>query len=703
MVTETGELSPLAPNPALPVRTTRLNEDQALSDSPVASSRGVTFRVVVLCLLLGVVFGYIIPIADYKFSNTFLGATHLSPGALGVVLILCLVVNPILGLLSRKGIHGLRFSRNEVLTVYLTCLFSCLVPGIGGNNYFVSFIIGSFYFATRENKWFDALKGLPPWFTPALNADGSYNRFVVEAWYTGLRSGQHIPWGAWIVPLVAWGALFLTTFFMMGCLSVMLRGQWGDNEALAFPLLRLPLELTEDLDRDDKYGILGRFFRSPAMWVGFSIAVFIQLLNGLHLYYPDWPSVPLEINTGPLFTEPPWNQIGWTPMRIWPIAIGVTYLLTSEISFSMWFFYWFMKVQLIVAYFLGFVPNSLPNAVESGQKMFQGYQDVGANLAFVAILFWTGHEHFGHIFKRAIGRAAARPKEKQEALPYPLAFWGFIGSFALLVIWGHCAGLTIGLAIALWVSYLVIAIVVSRVVAGAGLLFVHHASMPLGVISQLLGSGPGTWLSPANGIGAAAILETACIQDYRASLMPSFVQSFKLAHDRGINSRHLCALIFAVIVVTFIMGVQMNVRLGYDNGGLQLQGWLNKSGPQMAGGDAHALSEPVHDVMWSNWFWMAFGALVIYGITLARSRFLWFTLHPLGYLMCLTYPMHTLWFSMFIGWLCKVLITRFGGMDTYRKLTPAFLGLAFGDVSMMLFWLCIDGWQGRMGHQLMPG
>jgi hypothetical protein len=106
----------------------------------------------------------------------------------------------------------------------------------------------------------------------------------------------------------------------------------------------------------------------------------------------------------------------------------------------------------------------------------------------------------------------ATEEEKSEALSYPVAFWGFVLSFAFLVAWGICAGLSIGLALLLWTSYLIIAIVMSRVVVGGGLLFVHHAHMPLGVVSQLVGSGPGTLLSPAQGVVPAAIIETSFIK-----------------------------------------------------------------------------------------------------------------------------------------------------------------------------------------------
>lgn len=92
-----------------------------------------------------------------------------------------------------------------------------------------------------------------------------------------------------------------------------------------------------------------------------------------------------------------------------------------------------------------------------------------------------------------------------------------------------------------------------------------------------------------------------------------------------------------------------------------------------------------------------------YTMMLARSRFAWFPLHPIGLLIAQSYPIGTIWFSIFIGWMFKVLVMRFGGTDSYRKITPLFLGLALGDMAMMLFWLVVDGYYGRVGHKLMPG
>ena len=70
--------------------------------------------------------------------------------------------------------------------------------------------------------------------------------------------------------------------------------------------------------------------------------------------------------------------------------------------------------------------------------------------------------------------------------------------------------------------------------------------------------------------------------------------------------------------------------------------------------------------------------------------------------MMVPFAMHSMWLSIFLGWLDKTLITKFGGSDSHRKAIPLFLGLALGDIVMVVFWITIDGWQGRMQHALLP-
>ena len=736
------------------------------SETIVEKPLGLTLRAVLLSLGLAFFFGYIIPIVDMKMRNTFLGATHLPPGAIAVLVILLLTVNPLLKLIERQssrtalvfgamivfaaiagfcytrpgyltggasvlffwlavggaalmlltlalGMSRRPLSRNELLTVYISCLFSTLAPGHGAENVFVVNLVGPFYYATRENKWLDFLVPyIQPWMTPALETgpDGravysDASKLVVDGWFNNSPTGQ-VPWGAWLVPLLVWGSAIALMYLMMACLSTMIRKQWAESEALAFPLLKLPLELTEDVDRPGG-ALIGSFFRNGMMWMGFGIAVFIQLLRGLNTYFPDVPSFPLELNTGPLFTEAPWNQIGWVPIFVWPVIVGITYLLTAEISFSFWFFFWFIKFQLIGAYLVGFPSAALPKPIGAfgggSSATFTFYQQIGCYLAYVAIVVYTGREHLKHIILRGLGRRRSTPEEATEAMSYPLAFWGFVLTFGLLVGWSIAAGLNPILAFMLWTLYVVIIIALTRIVAEAGILFVQHGWFPLQTVGQIFGAGQNHWLLGASSLPPAATIQGGLMTDLRGFIMPSFIQGFKLAHDRKIALRPLLILMLACSLITMAMGVYMNVKLGYEQGGLSLDSWYSGGASRIPADTSSNLVKGVTDASYWNLGWIGVGILLTYGMMLARSRFAWFPLHPIGLLISQSYPIGQIWFSVFLGWLFKVTITKFGGSDSYRKAVPLFLGLALGDVMMMLFWLVIDGWQGKVGHKLMPG
>ncbi len=708
---------------------------------------GVTGRVFALCLLLAVFFGWVIPLIDVKLGNTFLGAQHLAPGAVGTLLVLILVLNPLLRLVARASsmrllmlgvalgcaalaylgyvrnisngfvlyagaagaffallavLFGRPLSRNEMLTTYISCLFSCIVPGHGSENFVVGNLVAPFYFATRENKWLEAISSyIPAWASPVLWADPSQKgatvlspagRAVADGYYLGVGP---IPWNAWLVPMAFWIGFILLSYVMLGCLSVMVRAQWAQNEALSFPLNQLPLELTEDVDKTNT-GTFGAFFRNPLTWIGFGIAAVFQLLNGLNLYFPDVPMIQWNLDTGPLFSDAPWNQMGWTPIQIYPIAIGIAFLLTSEIGFSLWFFALFLRFQFIASYALGFPPGV------SGGRDFTTFQTFGAFFAYALLVMWTGRLHYTHIVKRAFGRARATPEERGEVLSYPLAFWGFVLSLGGVMGITHLLGANWTVTLMLWATYLVVSIGLTRLIVEGGLLYVGNQWYPLNAWTQLTNGSPSTWL-PASSIAPAALVQSAFMVDMRAFILPSFVQGWKLAYDNGLHLKRLGALIGLIILIALAMGFYRRVDIAYNNGGaLVWHHFVAKNGVTIWANTSSSMAKGVENVTWTNSFWVGVGALATWAMLAMRARFAWFPLHPLGYLIPLSYPMICLWFPIFVGWLCKVIISKYGGNSAYRTARPLFLGLAFGDISMMLFWLLIDGWQGRTFHYLVP-
>ena len=77
---------------------------------------------------------------------------------------------------------------------------------------------------------------------------------------------------------------------------------------------------------------------------------------------------------------------------------------------------------------------------------------------------------------------------------------------------------------------------------------------------------------------------------------------------------------------------------------------------------------------------MGTGVAVVLALAALRTRFLWWPLHPIGYMAANSWGMHINWLSFFIGWLLNILITRYGGLTIYRRLLPLFFGLIVGDM-----------------------
>src|SRR5262249_2288886 len=197
--------------------------------------------------------------------------------------------------------------------------------------------------------------------------------------------------------------LFSLILLVAYCINTLVRRQWADHERLTFPIIWLPLEMTEA-------GAGTAFFRSRLMWGGFAVAAGLNLWNGIAFLYPSLPTLPIGIiDIKPLFTTKPWNAIDWTPITLYPLAIGLSYLLPLDLLFSCWFFYLFWKGQRIVASAMAW--DTTPDVP------FIAEQGFGSVLGLSLYYLWSGREHYARLLRS--GAQALRRSGVGRALSFP--------------------------------------------------------------------------------------------------------------------------------------------------------------------------------------------------------------------------------------------------------------------------------------------
>jgi hypothetical protein len=82
-------------------------------------------------------------------------------------------------------------------------------------------------------------------------------------------------------------------------------------------------------------------------------------------------------------------------------------------------------------------------------------------------------------------------------------------------------------------------------------------------------------------------------------------------------------------------------------------------------------------------FGIAFSAF-LYLLCLRSPRW---PLHPIGLLLVNTFFGNQAWLSILVGWLAKVIIVRYGGVQAFRLARRLFMGLIVGEVLAAAYWV----------------
>jgi len=574
-----------------------------------------------------------------------------------------LFFNCIFILVILTGINGLiarirprwAFAQGELLLVYaMLCIGSCMA----GHDFIQMLVPNLTWPLAQSNTSNNYLplfgRYLPQW----AMAPGIDKR---SAFYLGHGHFDGDALGAWLPAILVWTGFVVLLLWTMQCVNVLIRKQWTDNERLTYPLTKIPLEIT-DAQPFGRGRSTVPLTKSRLFWIGFFLAAAIDTTNALNYYYPAVPAVLASNVTdlGQSFPTKPWHAVGWTPLTYYPFMVGLGLLMPLDFLFSSWFFYIFWKLQAVVV---------VASAWDADPRMpYANYQAMGAYLLFFVGTLWISRHYFGHVVARALGRDS-EIDDADEPMRYRWAFVGLAGGLVGLVAFSVALGLAWWLAVLFFLIYLALALAITRMRAELGTP-VHdlHFTGPDWALSDVLGTQ-----GMAPGGLAAFSLFFWFNRAYRCHPMPFQLEAFKMAEQTGAKREMrawfwalllaggfgmLCAF-WALLHNDYLYGMKWADTSGWD----RYAGWLKA--PKPANTSA-ALAIVV-------------GFLFAAFLQAMRVRFFWWPFHPLAYAVSGSWEMNLLWLPLFIAWLTKVVLLRYGGMRTFSAALPFFYGLILGQ------------------------
>lgn len=651
---------------------------------PAPRRSAVSVRAVALGLLGTAVLCALTPYNNFKLGATLLGGNQF-PAVVLFVLLLLIGVNVAL----RRFRPAWVFAPGELLTVWTLLLVSSGLPSSGMMRTFLPNIVAPHFYSDDKNNWEAKIWADAPSWLKFNDADAA------RAFFVGYPRGQeHIPWAAWSGPLFFWGIFAVLFFVASFCVANGLRRQWVENEKFAFPLVTLPVLLAEE---PPSGGLVGDLLRHPLLWAGVGAVTVLHLVKGLHLLYPALPDIRTSWNLMEYLTVPPLNQLGQFQAMVFPLVIGLSYLLSLEVCFSLWFFFLFYKFEILLCALYNW--DMSPPIGYHSQKLFHALQAFGGALALVGWTLWTARGHLADVWHKARGGPrAASIDDTREMFSYRATVVGLAASYGGIGLWLFLAGVPVPLILLSLLMMTLSLVVIAWVVCQAGMLFMAMPFIPLDLLSSTMGTAS-LKVPPLYTLYRA---EGSFLYNTREMLLPSILNGEKAGDLTQTPQRPLFRAMVVSVGVGLVVSTIASLWLPYYHGGgnALANAWTYQTGPQLPLRALGSAASVPFVGSWTNGLHIGGGFAGVLGLLLARARGS-FALHPIGFLGASVHAGHALWLSFFCGWLCKRLILRYGGMKGYAAWLPLFLGLIVGDAINATVWIVLGALTGT-GYNLLP-
>ena len=638
-----------------------------------ALKSGCTVRAFVIGTAVAFLINVGAPYGNMALRGSYMALDFSTAAAIFVFFLVVGGLNTILGLMRRSW----KLSAPELIVVYVMAIVACSIPTMGLTEYLLPILAGAFYYATPENDWASLIHPyIPDWLAPQ-----SLER--IKEFYEGGPKGAPIPWDVWIGPLLYWSIFLIALYLVMICVMVILRKQWMEKERLIYPMAQVPMAMIEE---GRPGGLIGPFFRNPIMWAGFVIPMIVGSINAFHNYYRFIPGLNL-VSTVSMF-----RRTVTFPLALSFPMVGFAYFINLDIAFGLWFFNFLVKIEEGLFGVFGYTTTEIVNY--GAQPAMLAHQGMGAMMVLVIFGLWVGRGHLKEVFRKAF-RRAPEVDDSGEILSYRAAVWGCIVGCAVMAVWMWRSGLplwaiplTLGSAFLLFVG-------ITRIVVEGGVAVARAPLIPANFVVSGFGSSA---LGPAGLLSLGFTYIWAA--DIRTFVMASCANGLKLAEEMGPRKRPLFWAILLSVVVSIVGSIWLVMKLSYESGGINLNQWFFVGGPVVPFNYITPILNTPTEAVWSGWLFKGIGALAMGLLMIARQRLLWWPVHPLALPICGLLTTNQIFFSVFLAWLIKAVMLKYGGPKLYRSSRPFFLGLILGQFVCAGMWLVIDYFTGMTDNQI---
>jgi hypothetical protein len=383
----------------------------------------------------------------------------------------------------------------------------------------------------------------------------------------GLPPGEAIPWAAWAGPYARFALALLLFFGILFALCGLLRRQWADRERLVFPLTQLPQEMVAGLGGP----AVKPFLYDKVAWWGIGVCFAIHSWNALGDYTPLIPQLPMRNILNGYLTEPPWCAFMPVWTHLYPSVIGLSYLVSLEITFSIWFYWVVLKLG-----YLGAVQTGLGSW--GGDFTNQGFfvdQGNGALYGLALGVFWLARSELKDSFLQAIG---VRPADHDPGDVSPQVLWAALGLCCIgSVVWLMTFGIQPRYAL-LIVLLLIIAVTgLTRLSCEGGLFWMKMYAFPVHLVSAAATPS----VLGATQFVRLTLWDRVMVGDwFRVLFMPTVMNSIHLASRTGLRRRSVFAGMAAAVVLALVVSFFSFLHTAYHNpGGAHDMSWYLSAFP----------------------------------------------------------------------------------------------------------------------------